>query len=79
MIRKRECLQSSEKFFAQKIVIFCKNSVIDKIQFSPKSLINWKNQPHILPQQVLVQQTPNNILLLLQAPARSSGGTEKRY
>ena len=26
--------------------------------FSQKSLINRKNQPHTLPQQVLVQQTP---------------------
>ena len=45
-------------FFAQKIVIFSQNSVFDEIQFSQKSLINRKNQPHTLPQQVLVQQTP---------------------
>ena len=45
-------------FFAQKIVMFSQNSVFDEIQFSQKSLINRKNQPHILPQQVLVQQTP---------------------
>ena len=45
-------------FFAQKIVIFSQNSVFDEILFSKKSLINRKNQPPILPQQVQVQQTP---------------------
>ena len=57
-------------FFAQKLVIFSKNSVFDESQFSLKSLINRKNQPHTLPQQVLAQQTPI-ILLLLQAPVRN--------
>ena len=46
-------------FFAQKIDIYSQNSVFDEIQFSQKSfLINRKNQPHALPQQVLVQQIP---------------------
>ena len=45
-------------FFAQKIDIFSQNSVFDEIQFSQKSLINKKNQPHALSQQVLVQQIP---------------------
>ena len=56
-------------FLHKKIVIFSQNSVFDEIQFSQKSLINRKNQPHTLPQQVLVQQPPI-ILLLLQAPAQ---------
>ena len=63
-------------FFAQKMVILFQNSVFGEIQFSQKSLINRKNQPHTLPQQLLVQQTLI-ILLLVQAPAqraaRSSG------
>ena len=46
-------------FFAQKmVVIFSQTSVFDEIQFSQKSLINRKNQPNTLPEQVLVQQTP---------------------
>ena len=58
-LEKRICLQSCEKrFFAQKIVIFSQSSVFDEIQFSLKSLIKRKNQPHILPHQFLVQQTP---------------------
>ena len=77
MIRKRECLQSSEKIFSQKIVIFCKNSVIDKIQFSQKSLINWKNQPHILPQQVLVQQTPIIFCCYYKPPHEVAGVPKK--
>ena len=40
------------------MVIFSQNSVFDEIQFSQKSLINRKNQPHTVPQQVLVQQNP---------------------
>ena len=52
-------LQSWEKwFFRTKKVIFSQNSVFDEIQFSQKSLINRKNQPHTLAQQVLVQLTP---------------------
>ena len=43
--------------FAQKLVILFQNSVFGEIQFSQKSLINRKNQPHTLPQQLLVQQT----------------------
>ena len=42
----------------KKRVIFSQNSDFDEIRFSQKSLINRKNQPHTLPQQVLVQQTP---------------------
>ena len=38
------------------MVIFSQNSVFDEIQFSQKSLINRKNQPHTVPQQVLVQR-----------------------
>ena len=45
-------------FFAQKIHIFSQNSVFDEIQLSQKSLINRKNQPHALPQQVLVKHIP---------------------
>ena len=45
-------------FLHKKRVIFSQNSDFDEILFSQKSLINRKNQPHILPQQVLVQQTP---------------------
>ena len=44
--------------FAQQMVKHFQNSVFGEIQFSQKSLINGKNQPHILSQQVLVQQTP---------------------
>ena len=43
--------------FAQKMVILFQNSVFGEIQFSQKSLVNRKNQPHTLPQQLLVQQT----------------------
>ena len=59
-LEKRNVSKAEKKcvFFAQKIVIFSQNSVFDEIQFSRKSLINRKNQPHTLPQQVLVQQTP---------------------
>ena len=57
-------------FFAQKIVIFSQNSVFDEILFSKKSLINRKNQPHILLQQVLVQQTPI-IFCCYYKPSRS--------
>ena len=45
-------------FLHKKRVIFSQNSDFDEILFSQKSLINRKNQPHTLPQQVLVQQTP---------------------
>ena len=41
--------------FAQKMVILFQNSVFGEIH--SKSLINRKNQPHTLPQQLLVQQT----------------------
>ena len=46
------------RLFCQKIVIIFQNSVFGETQFSQKSLINRKNQPHTLPQQALVQQTP---------------------
>ena len=45
-------------FLHKKRVKFSQNSDFDQILFFQKSLINTKNQPHILPQQVLVQQTP---------------------
>ena len=45
-------------FLHKKGVIFSQNSDFDEILFSQKSLINRKNQPHTLPQQVLLQQTP---------------------
>ena len=56
-------------FFCTKVIIF-QNSVFGEIQLSQKSLIKRKNQPHTLPQQVLVQQTLIILLLLLQAPAQ---------
>ena len=34
------------------------NSVFAEIQFSQKSSTDTKKEPHALPQQVLVQQTP---------------------
>ena len=73
-------------FLHKKRVIFSQNSDFDEILFSQKSLINRKNKPHTLPQQVLVEH-PYNILLLLRAPAQRaarsaelprSGGTGKR-
>ena len=45
-------------FLHKKRLIFSQNSDFDEMLFSQKSLINRKNQPHTLPQQVLVQQTP---------------------
>ena len=45
-------------FLHKKRVIFSQNSDFDEILFSQKSLINRKNKPHTLPQQVLVEQTP---------------------
>ena len=62
-------------FFCTKNVIFSQNSVFDEIKFSQKSLINRKNQPQILPQQVLVQQT-QKIFCCYYKPPRS-GGTGK--
>ena len=48
----------TKMIFCTKNRYFSRNSVFDEIQFSQKSLIYRKNQPHILPQQILVQQTP---------------------
>ena len=45
-------------FLHKKRVIFSQNSDFDEILFSQKSLINRENQPHTLPRQVLMQQTP---------------------
>ena len=55
-------------FYTKNRYKYSQNSVFDEIQFSQKSLINRKNQPHALPQQVLVQQIP----------IARSGGTGKR-
>ena len=62
-------------FLAQKLAIFFQNSVFDETQFSQKSLINRKNQPHTLPQQILVQQTP---IITAKTPVvtTSSGSAE---
>ena len=58
-----------KSFLQKKMIIFSQNSVFDEIQFSQKSLIKRKNQPHTLPQQVLVQQTP--IIFCYYKPPRS--------
>ena len=53
------CLQIWENVLLhKKLVILFQRSVVGQIQFSQNSLTNRKKQPHTLPQQVLVQQTP---------------------
>ena len=47
------------------MVIVFQNSVCGEIQFSKKSSTKRKKQPHAFPQQVLVQQNPNNIYEVL--------------
>ena len=63
-------------FFAQKIVISSQIPVFDEIQFSQKSLINRKNQPYTLSQQVLVQKT--RIIFCCYYKPSSSGPHEVR-
>ena len=69
-----QALEKTEEtigFFAQKMVKLFEKLyfVFGEIQFCQKSLTHRKKQPHSLPQKVLVQQSPPNIiLLLLQAP-----------
>ena len=63
-------------FFAQKIDIYSQNSVFDEIQFSQKSLINRKNQPPALLQQVLVEQIPI-VFCCYYKPPRSGGAGKK--
>ena len=60
--------------FAQKMVILFQNSVFGEFQFSQKSLINRKNQPHTLPQQLLVQQTL--IYSVVTTSPRAAGRTK---
>ena len=78
-IRKSEDVSKTEKnvFFAQKIVKIFQNSGFAEIQFSQKSLIDIKNQPHTLPQQVLVQQTPMTQRVARSAEWQRSGDTGK--
>ena len=63
-------------FWHKKRVIFSQNSDFDEIRFSQKSLINRKNQPHTLPQHVLVQQTPI-IFCCYYKPPRSGPHEER--
>ena len=65
-------------FFAQKRDIFSQNSVFDEIQFSQKSLINRKNQPHALPQQFLVQQISKVLCCYYKPPRSGSTGKETK-
>ena len=72
--------------FAQKMVILFQNSVFGQIQFSQKSLTNRKKETPYPFTTSACATHPNNILLLLKAPAERaaqsaelprSGGTGK--
>ena len=62
-------------FFLQKMVILFQHSVFGEIQFTQKSLTHREKQSRTL-QQILVSRNPNNITLLLQAPARRNQNSE---